>query len=81
MKPLWDGFWKTYLDATGDEEVLEVLAPFLAWRALVLASPVWYPGVPPEGRDALLSLAEAALDAPSFDPAMADRFARAAAPG
>jgi hypothetical protein len=75
LKPLWDGFWKGYLDGTGDEELLEVVAPFLAWRALVLASPVWYPGVSPEGRDAILSFAEAALEAPSFDPGSADRFA------
>lgn len=77
MKPLWDGFWKTYLDTTGDEEILEVIAPFFAWRALVLASPVWYPGVSPEGRDRILSFAEAALDAPCFDPAMADKYAGA----
>ena len=75
MKPLWDGFWQGYLDATGDTEVLEVIAPFFAWRALVLASPVWYPAVSAEGRDRILSFAEAALDAPSFEPGMADGFA------
>lgn len=74
MKPLWTAFWQTYLSATNDEEVLSVAAPFLAWRALVLASPVWYPSVTPDARDAILRFAEAALDAPSFDPESASRF-------
>ena len=74
MKPLWSGFWQTYLSATGDEEILSVAAPFIAWRALVLASPVWYPSVKPEARDAILRFAETALDAPSFDPESASRF-------
>lgn len=76
MKPLWDAFWRVYLSATNDEEILTVAAPFIAWRALVLASPVWYPGIAPEAREAILGLAEAALEAPSFDPAMAERFVR-----
>jgi aminoglycoside phosphotransferase (APT) family kinase protein len=74
LSPLWDGFWSTYLEGAG-REVLEVVAPFFAWRALVVASPVWYPDVSPEGRDRLLAFAEAALDADAFDPASAARFA------
>ncbi|MCC6553650.1 MAG: phosphotransferase [Polyangiaceae bacterium] len=74
MKPLWDAFWQTYLSATGDEELLSVAAPFIAWRALVLASPVWYPTVSPAARDAILAFAESALDSTSFDPASASRF-------
>lgn len=74
LKPLWDTFWSTYLAARGDSEVLEVIAPFFAWRALVVASPVWYPDVPAVSRDALLTFAERALDAPAFDPADADRI-------
>ena len=49
--PLWDTFWHHYLHATGDWELLEVIAPFFAWRALVVASPVWYPDVAPAARD------------------------------
>jgi hypothetical protein len=40
---LYRRFFETYLRATGDLEVLRVIPPFLAWRALVVASPVWYP--------------------------------------
>ncbi len=36
-------FWGNYLSKTGDHELLAVIAPFYAWRGLVIASPVWYP--------------------------------------
>lgn len=63
---LWDRFWSRYLVAGGDRAVLEVAAPWLAWRALVLASPRWYPGLSPRGRDALLGWVERTLDAPQL---------------
>ncbi len=40
---LFNLFWDRYLNATGDEEILTVIAPFYAWRGLVVASPIWYP--------------------------------------
>lgn len=79
LRPLWNELWRTYLTESGDAELCSVVAPFLAWRALVVASPVWYPTVPARCRDAILSLAEAALDAPSFDWTSADRFVERAA--
>jgi hypothetical protein len=69
--PLWWLFWATYLEESGDGEMLEVLAPWLAWRCLVVASPRFYPRLPAEARDRMLRLAERALDADAFDPAMA----------
>ncbi len=69
IEPVWTAFWEAYLDGSGDREVLEVIPPFLAWRALVVASPVWYPGLAPESRDTLLAFAEEALDAGGIDPA------------
>jgi aminoglycoside phosphotransferase family enzyme len=69
---LWHRFWRTYLEQSNDYEVLEVVAPFLAWRGLVLASPVWYPALETNARDRLLSLVERALDSPSFDPSFAE---------
>lgn len=71
---LWRRAWARYLGASGDHGVLEVVAPFLAWRALVLACPRFYPGLSPHGRDALLGLAERALDAKAFDPAWAEEL-------
>jgi len=43
---LYGRFMGKYLDATGDEELLRVIQPFYAWRALVVASPIWYPTIP-----------------------------------
>ncbi|WP_433928131.1 phosphotransferase family protein [Sorangium cellulosum] len=73
FRALWQRFWRVYLGESGDAGVLEVAAPFLAWRALVLANPAWYPAVTPRARDALLGFAERALDAERFDPDDADR--------
>ena len=64
---LWERFWVRYLDSTADRELLEVAPPYLAWRALVLANPLWYPNARPETRDALLGLAERALHQGRFD--------------
>src|SRR5262249_54448100 len=68
LLPVWEAFWSSYLDASGDREVCETIAPFSGWRALVVASPVWYPSLTREERGALLGFAEAALDAEAFDP-------------
>ena len=74
LRGLWRRFWETYLSATGDGEALETAPPFLAWRALVVASPRFYPGLGAPARDLLLSLAEAALDAGRLDLALPDRL-------
>jgi hypothetical protein len=65
--PLWRRFWDAYLLASGDREILSAAPPFLAWRALVLACPRFYPDLAPEPRSALLGLAERALDEGSLD--------------
>jgi aminoglycoside phosphotransferase (APT) family kinase protein len=69
---LWRRFWRTYLEGSGDTGVLEVLAPYLAWRGLVVCNPRFYPGMKAESRDALLGWVERALDAPRFDPRSAE---------
>lgn len=68
---LWRRFWERYLDASG-EAVLESAAPFLAWRALVVACPRFYPDLSHSARDALLSFAERALGTATFDPRMTE---------
>jgi Phosphotransferase enzyme family len=69
---LWQRFWGRYLELSGDRELLEVAPLFLAWRALVIANPLWYPALPAAGRDALFGLAERALDAGRLDPESAE---------
>ncbi|WP_437731207.1 aminoglycoside phosphotransferase family protein [Sorangium sp. So ce1335] len=73
FRALWRRLWRVYLDESDAAGVLDAAAPFLAWRALVLANPRWYPAVTPRARDALLAFAERALDAERFDPDDAER--------
>ncbi len=74
--PLWRRFWETYLDAAGGGAVLESAAPFLAWRALVLGCPRFYPDLLAPARDALLSFAERVLESPTFDVGGAEALFR-----
>ena len=69
---LWRRFWDVYLGESGDAELLDVCAPFLAWRGLVVANPVWYPGISEGARDRVLCLIERTLDAERFDPGFAE---------
>src|SRR6185503_17914269 len=73
---LWRRFFAVYLDESGDRELGLVAAPFLAWRALVLASPRFYPALAPEARDRLLGFAERSLDAERFEPDSAEALFR-----
>lgn len=75
LSTLWHRLWSRYVNATSDHEVLEVAAPWLAWRALVIANPRWYPKLSVGGRDRLLTWAERALDATQFNPNSADEVA------
>jgi hypothetical protein len=64
---LYRTFWDAYLEATGDREILEVIAPFYVFRGLVIASPEWYPNHPPEVRGALFRFLENVLSEERFD--------------
>ena len=48
--------------------MLEVVAPFFAFRGLVMASPLWYPTLPEAVRRTLLTFMLRVLDAKAFDP-------------
>src|SRR6187402_2570948 len=74
FQPLWRRFWAEYVEQSRDAELLEVVAPFLAWRCLVLASPVWYPHVPPTARSNLLDFVTHALRSRRFDPESARKI-------
>lgn len=73
FQPLWRRFWSGYLEQSRDKGLLEVVAPFLAWRCLVLANPVWYPHVPAAARASLLAFVTRALRAATFDPESAQK--------
>jgi len=55
---LFRTFVDTYLHESRDDELLDVLPPFLAFRALVLAHPRWYPDLTDATRAALLGFAD-----------------------
>ena len=67
-------FWDRYLNASGDEELLEVAAPFLTFRSLVMANPIWYPRLKDVVRRRLLTFALRVMDAPRFDPHRINRY-------
>ncbi len=67
-------FWEIYLDATSDEQVHDVIAPFYAWRTLVVAHPVWYPNLADSVREALFRFIENVLEAERFDPARVNEY-------
>ncbi len=69
-------FWDNYLDRTGDREILEVIAPFFAWRGLVIASPVWYPHLSPDVRRSVFDFVTSVLEAERFDPVNVKRYFR-----
>ena len=68
FQTLFTRFWARYLEQTGDRELLSVVAPFFAFRGLVLASPVWYPDLSDAIRRRIFSFVRNVLDAGSFEP-------------
>ncbi len=67
-------FWENYLAKTGDREMLEVVAPFYAWRGLVIASPVWYPSLPAGVRKTIFTFIQNVLAAERFDLMDVNRY-------
>ena len=67
FKSLFEYFWSHYLSATEDDEILTVVQPFYAWRALVIASPIWYPNLPAEVRRKLFNFILNVLETEEFD--------------
>ena len=67
-------FWDRYLEKTGDPEILDVAAPFFVFRALVLASPLWYPLLEDSVRNKLLVFILAVLEQQRFDPRRVNEY-------
>lgn len=64
---LYRSFMGTYVEITGDQEMFRVMAPFVVFRALVVASPEWYPDHPDAVRRSLFNLMENVLEDDIFD--------------
>jgi thiamine kinase-like enzyme len=64
---LYHTFWETYLAERADDDLCRVIQPWFTWRALVLASPQWYPHQSFQSRQAMLALARNVVAADEFD--------------
>ncbi len=60
-------FWDRYRERSGDAELGDVIAPHFAFRALVVASPIWYPREPEELRRKLFRFLLSVLEADRFE--------------
>lgn len=67
FEELYFTFMNNYLEKTGDQELLEVVQPFYAWRGLVIASPVWYPNLSDHVRHKIFNFIQNTLQVDKFD--------------
>lgn len=67
LRPLWYRFWRAYLDARPDADLLSAAPPFFAWRALVVCNPRFYPRLSEGARDRMLGLAASVLESPALE--------------
>lgn len=59
-------FYDDYVEKTGDSELYEVVAPFYAFRGVVVANPVFYPKVSSENRRKILNFVHGVLEDKAF---------------
>lgn len=60
-------FYDEYIKKTGDFEIYEVVAPFYAFRGVVVANPFFYPRVSPENRHKIFNFVHGVLEDESFN--------------
>jgi hypothetical protein len=59
-------FFREYIRITADSKILDVVAPFFAFRGVVVANPVFYPEVTPLQRTKLVRFVHNVLDESTF---------------
>jgi hypothetical protein len=77
FESLFRRFWERYLEKSGDTEMLQVAAPFFAFRGLVMAHPIWYPKLAADVRRQLFNFIEAVLAEEVFNPDEVNKYCRA----
>jgi Ser/Thr protein kinase RdoA (MazF antagonist) len=65
---LFEAFTESYLAASRDRDLGQTLPPFLAFRALVIAHPRWYPSLSEATRRGLLGLARRLMEGGPVEP-------------
>jgi Predicted aminoglycoside phosphotransferase len=64
---LWEIFYENYVKFTEDEEIFKVIQPFLIWRSLVIANPIWYPNLDDEVREKIFNFIRNLAENDFFD--------------
>ncbi|MBS7626423.1 aminoglycoside phosphotransferase family protein [Candidatus Bathyarchaeota archaeon] len=67
FKELFKLFLERYLDKTGDYEIFKVMAPFYAFRGLVVAHPIYYPDLESDKRRKILKFIINVLNEERFE--------------
>lgn len=73
---LFRDFWDRYITETRDRDILETVAPFFAFRGLVIASPIWYPDLSISVRRSIFNFVEQVLAIDRFDPKDVNRYCK-----
>src|SRR5206468_2541084 len=68
FESLFKRFWERYLTKSGDVEMLQVSAPFFAFRGLVMAHPIWYPNLSKDVRQKLFNFIRNVMSDEFFNP-------------
>jgi Phosphotransferase enzyme family len=74
FESLFRRFWERYLAKSGDQEMLQVAAPFFAFRGLVMAHPIWYPNLNEDVRQKLFNFMRSVLSEKAFNPDEVNRY-------
>ena len=67
LRRLTETFFQIYMDKTRDEELLRVIAPFYAFRGLVVAHPLYYPELTSSQRRTIVAFIRNVLDSEEFN--------------
>lgn len=57
-----------------DHELRAVIAPYFAFRGLVVANPLWYPNLQPRTRQLMLNFVRTVLDTQVFDSERVNQY-------
>ncbi len=60
-------FFDEYINKSGDKEITELVAPFYAFRGVVVANPVFYPELTQKQRGLIFKFINNVLDTENFD--------------
>jgi len=67
LRRLTEIFFETYIEKTGDEELVRVIAPFYAFRGFVVAHPLYYPELTLSQRRIIVNFIRNVLDSEEFN--------------